>query len=61
MNDFQSLSHTKWDCKFQVGWIPKCRKKVLYGPLRKYLGMLEHPGIQRRKARTSVARVPIFQ
>src|SRR5512136_1188587 len=38
MNDFQSLNHTKWDCKFHVVWIPKCRKKTLYGQLRKQLG-----------------------
>ena len=38
MNDYQSLKHTKWDCKLHVVWIPKCRKKTLYGQLRKQLG-----------------------
>ena len=38
MDDLQSLSHTLWDCKYPVVLIPKCRKKVLYGQLRKYLG-----------------------
>ncbi|MBW2084175.1 MAG: transposase, partial [Deltaproteobacteria bacterium] len=38
MRDIQSLSHTTWDCKYHLVWIPKCRKKVLYGELRKYLG-----------------------
>ncbi|MBI4715354.1 MAG: IS200/IS605 family transposase [Nitrospirae bacterium] len=38
MDDVQSLSHTVWDCKYHVVWIPKCRRKVLYGQLRKYLG-----------------------
>ena len=38
MNDFQSLSHTTWDCKYHLVWIPKYRRKVLYGHLRKYLG-----------------------
>ena len=38
MYDNQSLSHTMWDCKYHVVWIPKYRKKVLYGDLRKYLG-----------------------
>ena len=38
MDDLQSLSHTLWDCKYHVVWIPKCREKVLYGQLRKYLG-----------------------
>ena len=38
MKDFQSLSHTTWDCKYHLVWIPKCRRKVLYGQLRKHLG-----------------------
>lgn len=38
MEEFQSLSHTVWDCKYHVVWIPKYRKKVLYGNLRKHLG-----------------------
>ena len=38
MRNIQSLSHTTWDCKYHLVWIPKCRKKVLYGELRKYLG-----------------------
>ena len=38
MNDIQNLSHTAWDCKYHVVWIPKYRKKLLYGQLRKHLG-----------------------
>ena len=38
MNDTQSLRHTVWDCKYHVVWIPKYRRKVLYGQLRKELG-----------------------
>lgn len=38
MNDVESLSHTKWECKYHVVWIPKYRKKSLYGELRRYLG-----------------------
>ena len=40
MDDKQSLSHTKWECKYHLVWIPKYRKKALYGELRKYLGPL---------------------
>jgi len=40
MDKFQTLSHTVWECKYHVIWIPKCRKKVLYGELRKYLGTI---------------------
>lgn len=38
MEDVQSLAHTKWECKYHVIWIPKYRKKVVYGKLREYLG-----------------------
>ena len=38
MNDIESLSHTMWECKYHVVWIPKYRKKSLYGELRRYLG-----------------------
>ena len=38
MDDFQSLSHTKWECKYHVVFIPKCRRRTLYAQLRKHLG-----------------------
>ena len=37
MENVESLSHTAWECKYHLVWIPKCRKKTLYGQLRKYL------------------------
>ena len=38
MDDSKSLSHTKWECKYHVVFIPKCRRRTLYAELRKYLG-----------------------
>ncbi len=38
MNDRQSLSHTSWECKYHVVWIPKYRRKAIYEQLRRYLG-----------------------
>ena len=38
MNNVQSLCHSVWDCKYHVVWIPKCRRKVLFGRIRKHLG-----------------------
>ena len=38
MEDKQSLSHTVWDCRHHIVWIPNYRKKVMYGEIRKYLG-----------------------
>ncbi len=38
MKEYQSLSHTRWGCKYHVVFIPKRRKKAIYGALRKHLG-----------------------
>ena len=38
MNAYEGLSHTKWECKYHVVFIPKYRRKALYGPLRQHLG-----------------------
>ena len=38
MKEYQSLSHTRWDCKYHVVFIPKKRKKRIFGVLRKHLG-----------------------
>lgn len=38
MDRLESLSHTAWDCKYHVIFIPKCRRRTLYGQLRQHLG-----------------------
>jgi putative transposase len=38
MDELESLSHTKWECKYHVIFIPKCRRRTLYAELRKHLG-----------------------
>ncbi len=38
MDDSESLSHSKWECKYHVVFIPKCRRKTLYEQLRPHLG-----------------------
>jgi len=38
LNDRYSLSHTSWECKYHVAWIPKYRRKAIYERLRRYLG-----------------------
>jgi putative transposase len=42
MDDYRNLAHTKWKCQYHVVFIPKYRRKVLYGNLRKYLGPVFH-------------------
>ena len=38
MDTYESLGHTKWDYKYHVVFIPKCRRKALYEELRRHLG-----------------------
>jgi putative transposase len=42
MKDYNSLSHSVWDCKYHLVWIPKYRKKKLYGDVAPYLGEIFH-------------------
>jgi len=37
MQDYDSLNHTKWECKYHIVWIPKYRRRSLYGKIRAYL------------------------
>jgi putative transposase len=41
-SSYNSLSHSKWDCKYHIVFIPKGRKKLLYGKIRKFLGPVFH-------------------
>ena len=40
MSNYKSLQHTKWECKYHVVFIPKYRKKLIYGELRRHLGQV---------------------
>ena len=39
---YQSLAHSKWDCKYQVVFVPKRRRKVIFGNIRRQLGPVFH-------------------
>src|SRR5215470_12066182 len=51
MNEFQSLSHTKWECKYHVVFIPKYRRKVLYGQVRQELGEVFRELVRQKESR----------
>lgn len=40
MQDFESLAHVRWDCKYHVVFIPKYRRKVIYGRMRRQVGAI---------------------
>ncbi len=41
MNE-ESLNHTRWECKYHIIWIPKCRRKTLFGQIRQEMGEMFH-------------------
>ena len=48
MKDWQSLSHVKWECKYHIVWVPKYRREVLYGKVRRRVGeIIREPCLQR--------------
>ena len=50
MSTYESLSHSKWDCKYHVVFIPKGRRKALYGKIRSYLGPVFHELARQRES-----------
>ena len=42
MVDVSSLCHSSWDCKYHIVWIPKYRRKALFGKIRRYLIEILH-------------------
>ena len=46
-----SLSHSRWDCKYHIVFIPKCRRAVLYRELRKHLGEMFRNLAQQKECR----------
>ena len=57
MNEYESLSHTKWECKYHVVFIPKCRKKALFGSLKRDLGPVFRALAARKDARVEEGHV----
>jgi len=48
---YESLSHSRWDCTYHVVFIPKCRKRQLYGKVRKFLGPVFHELASQRRSK----------
>ena len=49
MDTLESLSHSVWECKYHVVFIPKCRRKTLYGTLRPHLGEVFGNWLRRKR------------
>jgi putative transposase len=51
MDEFESLSHSKWECKYHVVFIPKCRRRTIYQRLRPHLGEVFRRLAERKESR----------
>ena len=40
MHEWRSQSHVRWDCKYHIVIVPKCRRKLFYGKLRRQIGRI---------------------
>jgi putative transposase len=49
MHEWESLSHVRWDCKYHVVLVPKYRRRVLYGKLRRQIGKILRQLCQQRE------------
>ena len=49
--DYETLSHSKWDCKYHVVFIPKYRKKALFAELRRHLGSVFRTLAEQKESR----------
>ena len=58
--DNKSLSHTRWKCQYHIVFIPKYRKKILYGRLKKDVReiiMATNPTIEGEATAMYIARL----
>ncbi len=64
MEDIASLCHSSWDCKYHIVWyhivwIPKCRRKAMFGPIRKYLGEIFHELAKQKESKILEGHVAV--
>ena len=57
MSDYNHLNHTTYECKYNVVFIPKYRKQVLYGKLRKQLGVVFHDIASRKESKIEIGHI----
>jgi len=51
MDNIGRLRHSVWECKYHLIWIPKCRRRVMYGQLRRKLGEVFHELARQKECR----------
>jgi len=57
-----SLAHTVWECKYHIVWVPKRRRKVIFGQLRREIGTIirrlcKYKGIEMIEGNTGIDHI----
>lgn len=65
MIDEQSLSHTRWDCKYHIVFAPKFRRKIIYGKIKADIGLIlrqlcQHKGVAIHEATACIDHVHMY-
>ncbi len=61
----RSLAHTVWECKYHIVWVPKNRRKVVYGKLKRDIGQIlrklcEYKGVEVLEGSVCADHIHIF-
>jgi len=51
LTNVKSLTHSVWECKYHIVWVPKYRRKSLYANLRRYMGNIFHELANQRESK----------
>ena len=46
MREWQSQSHVRWYCRYHVVWVPKYRKRVIFGKMRRVWELCQRHGVE---------------
>ena len=57
MEQYESLNHTKWECKYHVVFIPKCRRRTIYGAIKQHLGPVFRTLAEQKESRIEQGRI----
>jgi len=61
MDEYQAISHTTWDYKYHIVFIPKCRRKTLYLELRRHLGEVFHKLAAQKESKWGRVSDPFYR
>ena len=57
--DYNSLSHTKWECKYHIVFAPKYRRRVIYGKIKRDIGIILRKLCEQKGVEIIEAELPL--